>query len=83
VPPIEVLRPAHSVALLGYGDGVPLITGLDQALALPESHVRLFGKPVCKGHRRLGVAIASGATPAEARDRARAVAAAVSITVRG
>lgn len=81
VPPITLLKPAHSVALLGHGDGVPVISGLEKALAVPESQVRLFGKPECKGHRRLGVAIATGATPEEAKERARAVAAAIKITV--
>ena len=81
VPPITLLKPAHSVALLGHGDGVPVISGLEKALAVPESQVRLFGKPECKGHRRLGVAIATGATPEEAKERARAVAAAITIRI--
>ena len=81
VPSIVVFRPAHSVALLGHGDGVPVISGVAEALAVPESQVRLFGKPECKGHRRLAVAVATGATPEEAKERARAVAAAIRITV--
>jgi phosphoribosylglycinamide formyltransferase 2 len=81
VPPITLLRPAHSVALLGHGDGVPVISGLVEALAVPESQVRLFGKPECKGHRRLGVAIATGETTEEAKERARAVAAAITIRI--
>ncbi len=79
VPPIRVLRPAFSVALLGHGNGVPRFRGLESALAVPESQLRLFGKPECRGHRRLGVAIASGGTLEEARERARAVARAVAI----
>jgi phosphoribosylglycinamide formyltransferase 2 len=55
---------------------------LDQALAVPESHLRLFGKPECRGHRRLAVAVASADTLVEARTRAHQVAAAVSITLR-
>ena len=81
VPPITLLRPAHSVALLGHGDGVPVISGLEKALAVPESQVRLFGKPECKGHRRLGVAIATGVNAEEAMQRARAVAAAITIRI--
>lgn len=81
VPPITLLRPAHSVALLGHGDGVPVISGLEKALAVPESQVRLFGKPECKGHRRLGVAIATGVNAEEAMQRARAVAAAITIKI--
>ena len=81
VPPIRLLRPSFSVAVLGWGDGVPAFSGLEKALAVPESHVRLFGKPECRGHRRLGVAVASGDTIEEARERARQVAAAVKITL--
>jgi len=81
VPPIRLLRPAFSVALLGEGDGTPAFSGLDRALAVPETHLRLFGKPECRGHRRLGVVIATGETVEEARTRARECAAAVKITV--
>jgi len=82
VPPVRVLRPSASVALLGEGHGVPEFDGLDRALAVPETHVRLFGKPECRGHRRLAVAVASGDTVEQARERAREAAAAVSITLR-
>ncbi|MCS6242903.1 MAG: formate-dependent phosphoribosylglycinamide formyltransferase [Opitutus sp.] len=81
VPPVVLLRPAHSVALLGHGEGVPVISGVAEALAVPESQIRLFGKPECRGHRRLGVAVATGNTSEEARERARAMAAAITITV--
>ncbi len=80
VPPIRLLRPAFSVALLGEGDGVPAFSGLERALAVPETHLRLFGKPECRGHRRLGVVVATGETVEEARTRAREGAAAVQIT---
>jgi phosphoribosylglycinamide formyltransferase 2 len=79
VPPIKLLRPAFSVALLGYGEGVPTFSGLDRALAIPETQVRLFGKPECRVHRRLAVAVASGDTLDEARERARRCAAAIKI----
>jgi phosphoribosylglycinamide formyltransferase 2 len=79
VPEIRLLRPAASVAILGEGDGVPVFDGLDEALAVPESQLRLFGKPVCTGKRRLAVAIAAAAGVEEARRRAAAVAAAVRI----
>lgn len=81
VPPVVLLRPAHSVALLGEGTGVPVFSGLDRALAVPETHLRLFGKPECRGHRRLGVVVATGETPEAARARAREAAAAVTITL--
>lgn len=81
VPPIVLLRPAHSVALLGEGSGIPTFSGLNQALAVPETHLRLFGKPECRGHRRLAVVVATGETPELAKARARESAAAVKITL--
>lgn len=81
VPPIKVLRPSFSVALLGHGDGVPSFSGVDKALAVPETHLRLFGKPECRGHRRLAVVVASGDSVDEAKDRARQAASEVKITL--
>ena len=80
VPPIRLLRPACSVAILGQGNGVPRFSGVDKALAVPESHLRLFGKPECRGHRRLAVAIASADTLDEARIRAHEMASQVNVT---
>jgi phosphoribosylglycinamide formyltransferase 2 len=81
VPPVRLLRAAASVPLLGVGDGVPLFTGVDEALAEPSSQVRLFGKPVCAGKRRLAVCIASADEVEAARAAAARMAAAVSITL--
>jgi len=80
IPEIRLLGHGHSVALLGSLEGVPVVSGVERALAVPESQIRLFGKPVCHGHRRLGVAIATGETAALARERAHAMAACIEIT---
>jgi phosphoribosylglycinamide formyltransferase 2 len=82
VPPIRLLRPAWSVALLATGEGIPVFSGLAAGLAVPESQIRLFGKPICTGTRRLGVAVAAGDDLTQARDRARQVASSVSIALR-
>lgn len=47
---------------------------VDQALAVPTSEIRLFGKPESFEHRRMGVALASGRSIDEARGRARLAA---------
>lgn len=44
--------------------------GLEQALQVPESDIRLFGKPVAFERRRMGVALARGQDTDEARSRA-------------
>jgi phosphoribosylglycinamide formyltransferase 2 len=46
---------------------------------VPESQVRIFGKPECKGHRRLAVAVATAATPEEAKARALKMAGCIKI----
>ncbi|HET20322.1 MAG TPA: phosphoribosylglycinamide formyltransferase 2, partial [Chromatiales bacterium] len=46
---------------------------LAEALAEPDTQLRLFGKPELKGSRRLGVALALGEDVDEARAKARGV----------
>ena len=47
------------------------------ALRVPQSDIRLFGKPEAFVKRRMGVALANGANVDEARERAKLVAARV------
>jgi phosphoribosylglycinamide formyltransferase 2 len=49
-------------------------SGLEQALDVQTSEIRLFGKPEAFERRRMGVAIASGGDIDEARGRARLAA---------
>jgi phosphoribosylglycinamide formyltransferase 2 len=48
--------------------------GVAEALRIPESDLRLFGKPESFVKRRMGVALANAETVDEARDRAKMVA---------
>ena len=48
--------------------------GVAEALAVPRSDLRLFGKPESFVKRRMGVAVANGADVAEARERAKLAA---------
>jgi phosphoribosylglycinamide formyltransferase 2 len=50
---------------------------IDQALRVPHSELRLFGKPESFVHRRMGVALAYGDDIAECRERAQQIAASV------
>ena len=80
VPDIEQRGPSASSVLLVQGDSNQMrYRGLDQALAQPETEVRLFGKPEVKGNRRLGVALARGESIQEARDKANAASAALKV----
>jgi phosphoribosylglycinamide formyltransferase 2 len=48
--------------------------GLEAALAVPRSDLRLFGKPESFTKRRMGVAVANGTDTTEARERAKLAA---------
>jgi phosphoribosylglycinamide formyltransferase 2 len=75
--PIPVIRqrgPAASCALLVSGDSANVrFESVERALTEPDTAIRLFGKPEVKGHRRMGVSLALGASIDEARMKARAM----------
>jgi len=80
--------PCHPVgrlgALLGEGHGRDIrFHGVVGALAEADTDLRLFGKPEVAGKRRLGVTLARGDSIDAAREKARRVAAAIRIEVRG
>ncbi|WP_162771702.1 phosphoribosylglycinamide formyltransferase 2, partial [Vibrio cholerae] len=61
--------PSASAAILGQGQSQNIqFNGLDDALSIPHTQVRLFGKPDIAGRRRLGVALSRGKTTQEATD---------------
>jgi phosphoribosylglycinamide formyltransferase 2 len=51
--------------------------GVGRALEEPDTQLRLFGKPEVAGRRRMGVTLALGRDPEDARDKARRAAAAI------
>lgn len=82
IPAIEQLGPSASCALLVSGQsGNVRFDGLDEALSMPGTQLRLFGKPEVSGHRRMGVTLAKGASVDEARRIAREACAAVRVTL--
>jgi len=61
---------ASAVILGGINAKGVVYEGLDQALAVPDSEVRLFGKPEAFVKRRMGVALATAESILEARHKA-------------
>jgi phosphoribosylglycinamide formyltransferase 2 len=68
---------ASAVIYGGIDAGALAFDGVDMALEIPGSELRLFGKPQSFLKRRMGVALARGADVGEARSRAKAAASAV------
>ena len=82
VPDIRFYGPSASRAIVvdGNTDRVE-IGNLDKALAEPGVQIRIFGKPEVKGHRRMGVILATADTLAHAREKAERAYNALKITV--
>ncbi|MCB9628259.1 MAG: formate-dependent phosphoribosylglycinamide formyltransferase [Sandaracinaceae bacterium] len=75
IPNIAQHGPSASHVVLGDGQSDAPVFHVDPAaLTAPDTALRLFGKPEVRGHRRLGVGLARGATLEEARAKATAVA---------
>lgn len=82
--PVDVsLREAGASAVI-YGQHETknlAFEGVEAALAVPNSDIRLFGKPESFVKRRMGVALATGKDVDEARGRAKLAASLVKPTV--
>jgi phosphoribosylglycinamide formyltransferase 2 len=73
-----MVSPGASAVIYGGVDaGALVFDGVADALAVPGSDLRLFGKPQSFIKRRMGVALARAATTDEARARAKRAAGAV------
>ena len=75
--PISVAMHAPGASAVIYGgvDSNNLVfDGVEAALGVPESDIRLFGKPESFERRRMGVALATGLSTDEARTRAKEAA---------
>ena len=78
IPNIAFHGPSASSVILVQGNSTQTrFSGLERALAEPDTSLKLFGKPEVAGKRRMGVALARGSTIEEARDKANQAAAAV------
>lgn len=84
IPLIRQLGPSASSAILVEADSDRIeFTNLSAALALPDTTLRLFGKPEVRGQRRLGVSLARADSIEQARIKARRVTEIVTSGVRG
>ena len=74
-------RPGASAVIYGGIDAENIrFEGLADALAIPGTQLRLFGKPVSFKKRRMGVAVAYGETAQEAKARANKAASLVTVS---
>jgi phosphoribosylglycinamide formyltransferase 2 len=75
IPEIVYFGPTASAVILAEKESTKFnITGLEEALKIKTSDVRIFGKPATRKYRRMGVALARGKTTEDARKIANKVA---------
>ena len=83
--PIPIIRQygaAASAVILPEGDSRLIrYSGIEKALAQADTQLRLFGKPELKGRRRMGVTLALGGSIDHAREKARASAKAIKVSL--
>ncbi|HEV8129547.1 MAG TPA: formate-dependent phosphoribosylglycinamide formyltransferase, partial [Candidatus Eisenbacteria bacterium] len=69
---VELRTPGASAVIYGGMDAKGIaFEGVDEALRVPRTDLRLFGKPESVPRRRMGVALAYGPDVADARVRAK------------
>jgi phosphoribosylglycinamide formyltransferase 2 len=75
-------KTAASAVILGGVDGKNVeYHGLDQALAVADTEIRLFGKPEAFVYRRMGVALATADDVNTARSKAVKAASLISVKI--
>lgn len=80
IPTINYRGPAASAVILAARDANKVsYSGLDKALALKNTELRIFGKPNTRKFRRMGVALATAKSVQEARKIATRAASLVEI----
>lgn len=75
IPSVELLTPGASATLKSDREGRDFrIGGIEEALSLPRTQVRIFGKPDSKPGRRMAVALSAAEDVETARSRAKQAA---------
>ncbi len=78
----RMTNPGASAVILGGIDAEAVVyQGLDRALAVPDTEIRLFAKPEAFVKRRMGVALAADDDIQQARKKATVAAASVTVTI--
>lgn len=72
IPELRFYRPSASRAIVIEADSDNIVMdNLDKVLEEPGTAMRIFGKPQVRGHRRMGVILATADSVEEARAKAR------------
>ena len=72
IPNIAFHGPSASKAVVVFGDSQNVkFSNLEETLAMPDTQMRIFGKPEVHEHRRMAVLLARGNSIEEAKEKVR------------
>ena len=79
IPPISLLRQGASAVILSpiAKDSRPEYRGMEEVTGIPDTYLRIFGKPTARISRRMGVVVCNGPVEGDLdalRDKAKALA---------
>lgn len=79
IPPISLLRKGASAVILSpiAKDSRPEYRGMEEVTGIPDTYLRIFGKPTARISRRMGVVVCNGPVEGDLdalRDKAKALA---------
>ncbi|MBV7504822.1 phosphoribosylglycinamide formyltransferase 2 [Bacillus sp. sid0103] len=81
IPSVQLLKPGASHTIKATKESNTYrIAGISESLSIPDTQVRVFGKPETKVGRRMAVVLSSGESVEEARQRAAIAASKMIVT---
>lgn len=82
IPNIAFHGPSASKAVVVEGESKDIVfSGLEEALSIPDTSIRIFGKPEVSGHRRMAVLLARGNSVEEARQKVQDMAKKIKVEI--
>ncbi|MBQ5453902.1 MAG: formate-dependent phosphoribosylglycinamide formyltransferase [Bacteroidales bacterium] len=82
IPNIAFHGPSASKAVVVEGESQNIVfSGLEEALSIPDTSIRIFGKPEVSGHRRMAVLLARGNSVEEARQKVQEMAKKIKVEI--
>jgi phosphoribosylglycinamide formyltransferase 2 len=83
IPEITLERAGASAVILADREAAPVIKGIADVLSMPQTDLRIFGKPIMRPYRRMGVALSWGTPQTDVKElieNAKIAAAKITLT---
>jgi len=80
IPQVQLLKPGASHTIKATEESKEFeVTGISESLSIPNTQIRVFGKPETKIGRRMAVVVSNGDSVTDARQKAELAASKIEI----